>query len=229
MSRDLADENYYVSQGKDKIPVKWTAPEAIHYKKYSTASDVWAYGCLLYEIWSIGHKPFEANKNVEVNTCTYMVSNHMTVRLLLLNTNDMWSWCNSYCACLALNMAQWLLLGLLIVFIIIGYKTDWTRSKVGSTPWNFQSSVRADGSMLVSTNQTQKLQQYLWKLSLFCRHPENSQRPAFRDVVLSLARGEEMILNIPEEDSSTNPLAGVLGAPLEAGENMYSQLQSRYQ
>ena len=79
MSRDLADENYYVSQGKDKIPVKWTAPEAIHYKKYSTASDVWAYGCLLYEIWSIGHKPFEANKNVEVNTCTYMVSNHMTV------------------------------------------------------------------------------------------------------------------------------------------------------
>ena len=37
-----------------------------------------------------------------------------------------------------------------------------------------------------------------------------------------------MVLNIPEEDSSTNPLAGVLGAPLEAGENMYSELQKRY-
>ncbi len=38
MSRDLDDTDYYVSSG-GKIPLKWTAPEAIHYKKYSTASD----------------------------------------------------------------------------------------------------------------------------------------------------------------------------------------------
>ena len=65
MSRDLAEEQYYVSHG-GKIPVKWTAPEALHFKKYSTASDVWSYGCLLYEIWSIGHKPFEGKTNIEV-------------------------------------------------------------------------------------------------------------------------------------------------------------------
>ncbi len=84
MARDLADENYYVSHG-GKIPVKWTAPEvnqiaisqafivincayiqALHYKKYSSASDVWSYGALMYEIWSVGHKPFENYNNIKV-------------------------------------------------------------------------------------------------------------------------------------------------------------------
>ncbi len=46
--------------------------------------------------------------------------------------------------------------------------------------------------------------------------------------MLTLTGTKEAVLSIPEEDSSTHPLAGVLGAPLEAGENVYTQLQNRY-
>lgn len=58
MSRDLADTDYYVSRG-GAVPVRWTSPEAIFYRKYSTASDVWSYGCLLYEVWTLGMRPYE--------------------------------------------------------------------------------------------------------------------------------------------------------------------------
>ena len=65
LSRDLQNEDYYVSHG-GKIPVKWTAPEALNYRKYSTASDMWSYGVLLYEIWGMGIKPFQDCTNSEV-------------------------------------------------------------------------------------------------------------------------------------------------------------------
>ena len=65
MSRDLMDETYYISHG-GKIPVKWTAPEALNYRKYSAASDVWSFGVVMYEIWSLGHKPFEGYTNPQV-------------------------------------------------------------------------------------------------------------------------------------------------------------------
>ena len=53
------EEDYYYKAKGGRIPVKWTAPEAVLHKKYTTKSDVWSYGMVMYEIWSLGHKPFE--------------------------------------------------------------------------------------------------------------------------------------------------------------------------
>uniref|UniRef100_H2TSK2 Tyrosine-protein kinase n=1 Tax=Takifugu rubripes TaxID=31033 RepID=H2TSK2_TAKRU len=41
-----------------KLPVKWTAPEALKKEKLSTKSDVWSYGILLWEIFSYGRQPY---------------------------------------------------------------------------------------------------------------------------------------------------------------------------
>ena len=40
--------------------------QALYYKKYSTDSDVWSYGMVLFEIWSVGKKPFSKLTNIQV-------------------------------------------------------------------------------------------------------------------------------------------------------------------
>ena len=70
LSHDMDDDYYYKPKG-GMIPVKWTAPEAVLYKKYTTKSDVWSYGMVMYEIWSLGHKPFEELNIEEVRSVMF--------------------------------------------------------------------------------------------------------------------------------------------------------------
>ena len=51
------------------------------------------------------------------------------------------------------------------------------------------------------------------------------RRPTFRDLLLALVENETVVLHIPPEAMNSHPQAGVLGAPLEAGENMYKDTQ----
>eukprot|EP00731_Ephydatia_muelleri_P014776 Em0008g496a len=152
LSRNLDEENYYFSHG-GMVPVKWTAPEAVCYKKYSTASDVWSLGCVLYEIWSLGFKPFETISNAEV------VEN-----------------------------------------INAGYRLP-----------------PPPGCPLL-----------IYEIMIHCWCPDDHARPSFRDIHMSLFQDQDFVLHVPEEAASTHPQAAVLGAPLEAGENMYIELQKSY-
>ena len=63
---------------------------------------------------------------------------------------------------------------------------------------------------------------------LSSRNPSPSHRPSFREILLSLLGTPETVLSISREDLETHLLAGVLGSPLESGENMYCDLQNRY-
>ncbi|KAK3735401.1 hypothetical protein QZH41_013396, partial [Actinostola sp. cb2023] len=63
-SEDNPDSEYQTQGGK--IPVRWTAPEAIRYRKFSCASDVWSYGILLWEIMSFSERPYWDWDNFQV-------------------------------------------------------------------------------------------------------------------------------------------------------------------
>ncbi|XP_061697749.1 ephrin type-A receptor 6-like [Syngnathoides biaculeatus] len=67
LSRILEDdpEAAYTTTG-GKIPIRWTAPEAISYRKFSSASDAWSYGIVMWEVMSYGERPYWEMSNQDV-------------------------------------------------------------------------------------------------------------------------------------------------------------------
>ncbi|XP_062858176.1 mast/stem cell growth factor receptor kita [Trichomycterus rosablanca] len=58
LARDITTDSDYVVKGNARLPVKWMSPESIFECVYTFESDVWSYGILLWEIFSLGSSPY---------------------------------------------------------------------------------------------------------------------------------------------------------------------------
>lgn len=152
MARDL-ECDYYVARTGGKIPVRWTAPEACTYNKYSIMSDVWSFGTLMYEIWSCGHRPFDECTNTEV------------LRIIT------------------------------------------SGARLAPPPGCPRS---------------------IYALMIKCWHPERMSRPQFKEISNILKRPVVELFAWAEGDLRSHPQCSVIGAPIEAGKDLYHDLQKTY-
>lgn len=67
LSREIESttEGAYTTKG-GKIPVRWTAPEAIAFRKFTSSSDVWSFGIVCWEVMSYGERPYWNWSNQDV-------------------------------------------------------------------------------------------------------------------------------------------------------------------
>ncbi|XP_030620802.1 NT-3 growth factor receptor isoform X2 [Chanos chanos] len=69
MSRDIYSTDYYRVGGHTMLPIRWMPPESIMYRKFSTESDVWSFGVIMWEIFTYGKQPWFQLSNNEVIEC----------------------------------------------------------------------------------------------------------------------------------------------------------------
>lgn len=65
LARYVLDDQY-TSSGGTKFPIKWAPPEVLNYTRFSSKSDIWAYGVLMWEVFTCGKMPYGRLKNTEV-------------------------------------------------------------------------------------------------------------------------------------------------------------------
>ncbi|XP_049302562.1 proto-oncogene tyrosine-protein kinase receptor Ret isoform X10 [Bactrocera dorsalis] len=58
LTRDVYEDDAYLKRSRDRVPVKWMAPESLADHVYTTKSDVWAFGVLCWELITLGASPY---------------------------------------------------------------------------------------------------------------------------------------------------------------------------
>lgn len=67
-----------------KIPIRWTAPEAIQYRKFTSSSDGWSYGIVMWEVMSYGERPYWDMSNQDVSIQEESLSSSFHLQCLVL-------------------------------------------------------------------------------------------------------------------------------------------------
>ena len=66
LARDIYRNDYYRKEGEGLLPVRWMAPESLVDGVFTSQTDVWSFGVLLWEILTLGQQPYPARTNLQV-------------------------------------------------------------------------------------------------------------------------------------------------------------------
>ncbi|EFN61311.1 Protein sevenless [Camponotus floridanus] len=66
LAKDIYKDDYYRTKGEGLFPVRWMAPESLVIGIFTSLSDVWSFGVLMWETTSLGEQPYSAKTNEEV-------------------------------------------------------------------------------------------------------------------------------------------------------------------
>lgn len=75
MARDVYETDYYKKESKGLLPVRWMAPESLADGVFTSDTDIWSYGIVLWEIATLGQQPYHSKyRSNLLNSFTFLQS-----------------------------------------------------------------------------------------------------------------------------------------------------------